>query len=163
TGSVTSVSAAELSNQSVEKIRVLVEASSITQANAVKAQHGKRWGFSATSFSTEMTEKQFQALQNNKNLKLTLVDELTVAADLRTAKKPGTVTPTAEYPSQQVPWGIKAIYNNSSLSTTTGGAGINIAVLDTGVNVNHLDLVNTVEQCKDFTTAAGLTNGQCND
>lgn len=162
-GSVTNVSAAEASNQGVEKVRVYVEAASDTQANAVKAQHGKRWEFSATSFSTEMTEKQFQALQKNKNLKLTLVDEVTVAADLRAAKKPGTVDALAEYPSEQVPWGMKAIYNNSRLTSTSGGSGINIAVLDTGVNVNHYDLVNTVEQCKDFTTTAGLTNGQCND
>lgn len=162
-GPVSGVSAAEVSNQGAEKVRVYVEASSNSQAQAVKAQHGKRWEFSATSFSTEMTEKQFLALQKNKNVKVTKVDEVSVAADLRAAKKPGQVDANAEYPSQQVPWGIKAIYNNSSLASTTGGAGINVAVLDTGVNVNHFDLVNTVEQCKDFTTAAGLTNGQCND
>lgn len=175
-GTVGGASAAELNaNANVgDKVRVLIEASSTqgvstmsqskSQLNAAKAQYGKRWEFSnGNAFTTEMTEKQFAALQKNKNLKVSLVDEVTVAADVRAAKKPGTVQPLAEYPTQQVPWGIKAIYNNNSLTSTSGGAGINVAVLDTGVNVNHLDLVNTVEQCKDFTTSAGLTNGQCND
>lgn len=175
-GTVGGASAAEVNaNANVgDKVRVLIEAtsskgvstmsSSKSQLNAAKAQYGKRWEFSnGNAFTTEMTEKQYAALQKNKNLKVSLVDEVTVAADLRAAKKPGTVEPLAEYPTQQVPWGIKAIYNNSNLTSTSGGAGINVAVLDTGVNVNHLDLVNTVEQCKDFTTAAGLTSGQCND
>lgn len=175
-GTVGGASAAELNaNAKVgDKVRVLVEATSSqgvstmsqskSQLNAAKAQYGKRWEFSnGNAFTTEMTEKQFAALQKNKNLKVSLVDEVTVAADVRAAKKPGTFQPTAEYPTQQVPWGIKAIYNNSSLTSTSGGAGINVAVLDTGVNVNHIDLVNTVEQCKDFTTSSGLTNGQCND
>ncbi len=175
-GTVGGASAAELNaNANVgDKVRVLIESSSTqgvstmsqskSQLNAAKAQYGKRWEFSnGNAFTTEMTEKQFAALQKNKNLKVSLVDEVTVAADVRAAKKPGTVQPTAEYPTQQVPWGIKAIYNNSSLTSTSGGAGINVAVLDTGVNVNHLDLVNTVEQCKDLTTSDGLTNFECND
>lgn len=176
-GSMTSVAAAEVNVNANggEKIRVLIEASassggvstmsqSKAQLNSAKATYGKRWEFAnGNSFSTEMTEKQFAALQKNKNLKVTKVDQVTVAADLRAAKKPGTVQATAQTPTQQVPWGIKSIYNNNNLASTSGGGGINIAVLDTGVNVNHIDLVNTVEQCKDFTTAAGLTNGQCND
>ncbi|MFA1642435.1 S8 family serine peptidase [Chryseomicrobium imtechense] len=177
-GSMTSVAAAEVNVNANggEKIRVLIEASassgggvstmsqSKAQLNSAKATYGKRWEFAnGNSFSTEMTEKQFAALQKNKNLKVTKVDQVTVAADLRAAKKPGTVQTTAQTPTQQVPWGIKSIYNNNNLASTSGGGGINIAVLDTGVNVNHIDLVNTVEQCKDFTTAAGLTNGQCND
>ena len=176
-GSMTSVAAAEVNVNANggEKIRVLIEASassggvstmsqSKAQLNSAKAAYGKRWEFAnGNSFSTEMTEKQFAALQKNKNLKVTKVDEVTVAADLRAVKKPGTVQATAQTPTQQVPWGIKSIYNNNNLASTSGGGGINIAVLDTGVNVNHIDLVNTVEQCKDFTTAAGLTNGQCND
>lgn len=162
-GPISESSAATVSNEGAEKIRVFVQTKEYSEATALKSQYGKRWDFSATSFTTEVTEKQFLALQKNKNMKVSKVDQVTVAANLPTVNEPDTVNTLAEYPTQQVPWGIKAMYNNSGLTSTTGGNGINIAVLDTGVTVSHLDLVNTVEQCKDFTTASGLTNGQCND
>ena len=36
-------------------------------------------------------------------------------------------------------------------------------LLDSGVNTSHYDLVNTVEQCKDFTGSTPLVNGSCTD
>ncbi|MCK4552763.1 S8 family peptidase [Candidatus Pacearchaeota archaeon] len=56
-------------------------------------------------------------------------------------------------PSTQTPWGIEKVNGGS------GGAGINVAVLDTGVYKDHLDL--DVKLCKD-TTKRGIKNG-CSD
>ena len=49
------------------------------------------------------------------------------------------------YPAQQIPWGIVKVNGGS------GGVGVDVAVLDTGVYTSHLDLSRRVEQCKDFT------------
>ena len=56
-------------------------------------------------------------------------------------------TPPARscYPTDQKPWGIVKVNGGS------GGVGVDVAVLDTGVYKDHLDLVNRVEQCVDFT------------
>ncbi|MGD7044674.1 S8 family peptidase [Jeotgalibacillus proteolyticus] len=151
---------AEAAPGSSEKFRVYVEAVSKSAKNTVKSQHKARWELTENGFSTEMNEKQFNALQKNKNVKLTRVQKVSVDTAVRASN---SEVNAAEYPSQQTPWGIKAIYNNTNQTSTTGGQEINIAVLDTGVNVNHYDLTNTVEQCKDFTRSTPITNGTCND
>jgi subtilisin len=64
-------------------------------------------------------------------------------------------------PSNQVPWGIKKVYRATSLTATSGGGGINVAVLDTGTLITHLDISSRVAQCKDF-TRKGIKEG-CSD
>ncbi len=59
------------------------------------------------------------------------------------------------YPANQTPWGIVKVNGGS------GGAGIKVAVLDTGVYKDHLDLKANVVDCKD-TTKRGIKNG-CRD
>ena len=143
-----------------ETFRVYVESNNKSTKNNVKNQYQVRWELTEYGFSTNMNQKQYEALQKNKNVTVTKVDKVTLDADVRSSE---FETMAGEYPRQQTPWGIKAIYNNSSLTSTSGGAGINIAVLDTGVNINHYDLTNTVEQCKNFTTATPIVNNSCND
>ena len=65
------------------------------------------------------------------------------------------------YPTDQTPWGIEMVYNNPAIGPTSGGLGIDVAVLDTGVYKDHLDLFRRVKQCKDF-TKRGVQNG-CQD
>lgn len=59
--------------------------------------------------------------------------------------------PHAPSLSDQTPWGIEAIYNDTLVVQTSGGDGILVAVLDTGVNTKHKDLANRIKECKDFT------------
>lgn len=67
-------------------------------------------------------------------------------------------------PSEQIPWGIKTIYNNSLLDKTSGGADVNVAILDTGVVKTHPDLLNRVKDCKDFSNnRLPLIDGKCDD
>lgn len=145
---------------SSETFRVYVEANNKTTKSTLKGQYEARWELTENGFSTDMNQKQFEALQKNKNVTVTKVDIVTLDTDVRASEFEALA---GEYPTQQVPWGIKAIYNNSNLTTTSGGQGINIAVLDSGVNTSHYDLVNTVEQCKDFTGSTPLVNGSCTD
>ncbi|MCZ8537295.1 S8 family serine peptidase [Paenisporosarcina quisquiliarum] len=152
--------ATQNTDNGAEKFRVYVESNNLYQKDMLMKQYDARWELTENGFSTDMTQQQFEALQKNKNLKLTKVQEVKLDTDVRATQ---SQVQAAEYPTHQTPWGIKAIYNNSSQTTTSGGAGINIAVLDTGVYTAHYDLENTVEQCKDFTQATSLVNGACND
>ncbi|PIR41883.1 MAG: peptidase S8 [Candidatus Yanofskybacteria bacterium CG10_big_fil_rev_8_21_14_0_10_37_15] len=68
------------------------------------------------------------------------------------------------FPSEQVPWGVKSIYNESVLEKTNGGAGVNVAVLDTGVLKTHPDIKNRIKECKDFSNnRTPLIDGKCDD
>ncbi|WP_240733081.1 S8 family peptidase [Jeotgalibacillus sp. S-D1] len=156
-----SAGAAQDNSNGAEKFRVYVEAANKSSKASVEGQYEARWHLTENGFSTEMTKRQFDVLKKSKKVKLTRVQEVTLDTETR-ASKSGNVK-TAALPNQQITWGMKAIYNNANLTSTTGGAGINVAVLDTGVTTSHYDLVNNVEQCKDFTQASPLVNGTCTD
>ena len=78
-----------------------------------------------------------------------------------TAPRPASKRPV---PSEQVPWGIKTMYNEPALVKTAGGFGVNVAVLDTGVLKTHPDLKNRIKDCKDFSSnRSPLVDGKCED
>ncbi len=70
-------------------------------------------------------------------------------------KKPGSSVRICT-PASQLPWGVSRVNGGS------GGLGVKVAVLDTGVATNHLDLKNRVVDCKDFTKGLVIRNG-CSD
>ena len=65
------------------------------------------------------------------------------------------------YPMSQTPWGVPTPWGVISVNGGSGGAGVIVAVLDTGVYKAHLDLKANVEYCKDA-TKRGIRDG-CTD
>jgi subtilisin len=146
-----------------ETYRVVIKGPSADRANA-KQTTGVRWDFGAEGYTTEVNAKQHQSLLKNKNLTITKVQEVQLD---RIENKPDSkagATAITSLPSDRTPWGMQAIYNDPTITSTSGGAGIKVAVLDTGTYINHADLVGSAEQCKDFTqNKSPLINGVCND
>jgi subtilisin len=146
---------------SKETYRVLIQGKN-AEKNKAKVDYGVRWDFDSEGFTTTINGKQYQALLKNKNLKIEVVDE--VKLDYKVDTKAISGVTAAAAPSNQTPWGIEAIYNDASIQKTSGGSGVKIAVLDTGVNINHKDLTGSAEQCKDFSQLFfSLRNGVCTD
>ncbi|MCF6408906.1 S8 family serine peptidase [Alkalihalobacillus sp. EGI L200015] len=144
-------------NQSNEKLRVLISSTNENALKSVEKNYGKRWDFNEKGFTTNVTEKQYEGLKKNKNLKVSLVNK--VYLDQVSQKASRTTTP-----SDQTPWGMEAMYNDSNLTATSGGNGVRVAVLDTGTYTDHVDLVENVEQCKDFSSnRSPVIDGKCDD
>ncbi|WP_409294298.1 S8 family peptidase [Peribacillus sp. SCS-26] len=143
------------SAQPSEKFRVLIKAAS-EEKSKMKMLHKEHRDFGGQGYTTDVTRQEYESLQKNKKVTIERVPEFSVQAD-----KP--LKAAAAAPSARVPWGIKAIYNDSALSASSGGDGVKIAVLDTGVYKTHADLSQNVEQCKDFTGTSTMVNNSCSD
>jgi subtilisin len=61
------------------------------------------------------------------------------------------------YPDNQLPWGIVKVNGGS------GGAGVKVAVLDTGVDRDHLDLVDNIVACETKVTYFKPDRESCED
>ncbi|MDQ0271490.1 S8 family peptidase [Cytobacillus purgationiresistens] len=143
-----------------DSYRVLIQAPSTSKAS-IQSQYNVRWDFGKEGFTANVDVKQLQSLQSNKDIKIEQVNEIKLESsttDAATAK-----AEISAVPSTPTPWGIKSIYNDNTVTKTTGGSGIKVAVLDTGVYTGHLDLAGASEQCKDFTQSNPLVNGSCTD
>ncbi len=139
-------------------LRVLVNAADPAVRADLAATHGMRWDFGALGFTTDLPPAAFAALGRLPGVTVELVPTAGIMA--KPSQRPGSGTRAT--PSDQTPWGIEAIYNDPTITATSGGLGVRVAVLDTGVYVNHPDLKNRWEQCKDF-TGPSLRDGKCDD
>jgi subtilisin len=141
-----------------EPTRVLVKTDDPALEAVLKNTLDVRYDFGDLGFTTDLTSKQVRDLQRQG----VEVEEVPVYSIM---KPPGGCEPWPEcknngngngearefFPNDQTPWGIEMMYDDASLVSTSGGAGVDVAVLDTGANTDHLDLKARVEQCKDFT------------
>ncbi|RLG23562.1 hypothetical protein DRN85_09135, partial [Methanosarcinales archaeon] len=139
---------------------------------ALKAMFGVQHNFKE-GFTTELTQGQLKALEmlgvkteevplyhitkpfcNNNGLCEPELGENPSCAD---CKNDDDEEPVPEertcYPSTQTPYGIKMVKGGS------GGEGVNVAVLDTGVYTDHLDLKANIKDCKDFTKGPRVKKG----
>ncbi len=136
-------------------VRVLVQAPPGQRA-ALAVEYGLRWDFGPRGFTTDVTPAGLERLRS-AGVPVTLVPVYSIQDRLISAKPVKTATRTV--PSDPTPWGIETIYNDPSITKTTGGAGINVAVLDTGVYTKHPDLTRRVVQCLDFTKVTVPASG----
>lgn len=144
-----------------ETFRVLIETDGTSMSSTAVEGIEVRNQFGKDAFTSDVTDKEYRILQMTPGIKVKKVEVLSIQADLSSVEISEEVEATAA--SQSIPWGIKAIYNDNGLTQTSGGNNVRIAVLDTGVNINHADLYYNAEQCKDFTQNTTLVNGTCTD
>ena len=147
--------------------RYLVKSSS----NFWKKSFGVRHQFEE-GFTTDLTDWQLRVARVF-GVELIPVKKLYVLPDLSIVSDSDSVdvkakpsrTPTRLIPSDQVPWGIEAVYGGKLLSgKPSGGAGVNVAILDTGILKTHPDLKNRIKGCKDFTSAKQpVVDNSCDD
>ncbi|MEF8875732.1 MAG: S8 family serine peptidase [Haloarculaceae archaeon] len=69
---------------------------------------------------------------------------------------------TPARPRDRTPYGIETIYGNPALAEPTGGEGVDVAVLDTGVATDHPDLRRRIDRCRDYTVEP-VAQGACAD
>lgn len=141
-----------------DEIRVYLKGSENDLSQA-KKKFGHERSFGEEGFTANVSNEEYETLTKDEELKVEKVNKYTIMQTIQ----PTIQATVAAVPSTRTPWGIKAIYNDSSITKTSGGDGIKIAVLDTGTMAGHTDLSANVEQCKDFTTSTTYVNNSCSD
>lgn len=129
-----------------------------------KKSFGVRHNFDS-GFTADLTDFQLR-LAKIFGVEVEPVKKLNVLPDLSQAPiTSGKVRVQVQRvkPTEQVPWGIKTIYNDPLLSKSSGGIDVNVAILDTGVLKTHPDLKNRVKVCKDFSGPITAIDGKCDD
>lgn len=164
------ISLAFASDHQPEKVRVYVQATT-DDGNAALQALDVRNTFANGVVSVEMSSSAAEQLAENPHFEV-----LGQATQWTLSAPPGACTPWPDckggnedpepetrtsFPGDQTPWGMEVVYNDPNLLVTNGGAGVTVAVLDTGANTNHLDLANRVTQCRDFTKRR--VKNTCND
>ncbi len=159
-GTVTIQINASDSDGDIEKVEWKVDSDDSfrsTNYNNTTGYYEATWN--TTTYSEGDHDLTAEATDNDGNTKQTTI---TVTVDNEEDSTSRSATP-----SDQTPYGIEQIYNDSTISSTSGGDGIDVAILDTGVYKDHPDLTNRVEQCVDFTSGGPMqtkiSEGECED
>lgn len=126
-----------------------------------KKSFGVRHNFD-NGFTSDLTDFQLR-LAKVFGVEVEPVKKLNILPDLSQAPvTSGRIQAKRTKPSEQIPWGIKTVYNDSFMAKSAGGLDVNVAVLDTGVLKTHPDLKSRIKICKDF-SGASVVDGKCDD
>ena len=134
-------------------------ANPIEHASDMARQHGLSLAYTYShalkGFSSVIPAARLEKIKNDPSVKFVSQDRY-VGIDVRPSAKP-TPTPVPQ-PVQQVPKGVLRIGQN----LTNTGAGIGIAVLDTGIDLDHPDLAGNIlgnTTCVNRTSTGNDDNG----
>ncbi len=159
-------------NASAEEGRYFVKSTKGFWKNALGVRHNFANGFSAELSDFQVRLSKMFGVEIEPISVLQISPEETPPIDID--KKPaetGKGQPPRDnnknqryLPSDQTPWGIETVYNDPLILFTSGGDGVKVAVLDTGVTVSHPDLNGRIFDCKDFTNRRfPVIDGKCSD
>jgi len=146
-----------------EDTRYFVKSTSGIWKKSLGVRHNFEGGFTADLSDWQLKIATIFGVEVEPVKKLYVLPESVSASTPAVATK-GKLVPARAVPSAQVPWGVKMLYNDQTLDKSSGGLGVSVAVLDTGVMKTHPDLKNRIKDCKDFTSLKQpIVNGQCDD
>lgn len=132
--------------------RYFVQTTKSFWRNAFDARNVFEGGFTADLSDIQVRVARFAGLKPIAVKKFTILE-------LRVSPTP---TPQSK-PTVTAAWGTKYLLGADAL-TLTGGKDITIALLDTGVDVNHPDLKDRVIACADYAAPAeAFIDEQCTD
>lgn len=124
--------------------------------NAMGARHVFEDGFTADLSDFQLRVAKFAGLRPIP------VKKFYILADTQTAE---SVSPTPQTtPTQSVSWGVRAMLGDEKLAQTSGGQGVTVAILDTGIDREHPDLRSRIDGCFDFANPSkGMVEDSCDD
>jgi len=138
--------------------RYLVKSTSNFWKRSFTVRHNFDNGFTA-----DLSDFQLR-LAKIFGVELEPIKKVYILPSVEAAVTSGKTVSKRPVPSEQIPWGIKTIYNDSLLDKTSGGKDVGVAILDTGVVKTHPDLLSRVKDCKDFSSnRSPLIDGKCDD
>lgn len=142
--------------------RYLINSNSAVWKKYFGVRHSFESGFSADLSDFQLRMAKIFGLKVEPVVKFYILSASQLIAQTTVKQDDAVVRPT---PTEKIPWGIKAMHNNDeTLAETSGGEGVKVAVLDTGVFKDHLDLKNRIKECKDFSTSANpVVDDSCDD
>ena len=147
-------------------VRNVFDSGFTTDLSDFQVKFGKMWGLDIQPVKTLQilpdelaSEKVTPSVEPSPMVSPSVAPSMVPSPSPSSTKKNPKLVPT-----EQVTWGVKMIYDDPTLTKTSGGSDIKVAVLDTGVATNHPDLQRRVVQCKDFTVARfSVIDSKCDD
>lgn len=147
-----------------ETVRVRIVAAGADRAE-LQSRHGVRHDFGALGFTTDVPASALPALASRPGVRVEQVPyaqpiALAEGAAAGRAPQRSTAVPTA-----RVPWGIHVVYDGTlGTGEPTGGEGIRVAVLDTGIYTGHPDFTGkSFFACLDYTGRGSAPKQGCTD
>ncbi len=138
-----------------EKVPVIIGFKDKSDAALVKA-HGGEIKYQYTiinAIAAKLPPKAIEALKKNDKVKYVEEDVQVYAIEsgvdseakkIRPPRPTPTPTPTPVQPSQGLPWGVGRIDAELAWGTSRG-AGIDVAIIDTGIDKDHPDLQDNIK------------------